>query len=92
MATERTNFYLQWKGTSACIDFRCECGIDGHIDSDFVYFVRCPACGALYRMPDTFYPEKVAEAPESVTRTFEVDVADLLLVQEIANARKRKEE
>jgi hypothetical protein len=45
--------YIQWKGTDACLDFHCECGNHGHIDADFVYGVRCSACGRTYTLPDT---------------------------------------
>lgn len=42
--------FLQWKGTDVCIDVRCTCGAEGHLDGDFAYFVECPACGAVYEM------------------------------------------
>lgn len=40
--------WLQWKGTRACADFHCACGAWGHFDRDFLYYVRCPMCGAAY--------------------------------------------
>lgn len=96
MTTERTNFYLQWKGTDACIDFQCECGADGHIDSDFVYYVRCPGCDTLYKMPDTFYPEKATPEEAAMIakvdghiHVFDVAPEDVIRVQEIAEERKR---
>lgn len=40
--------FVQWKGTDVCMDATCPvCGHDGHIDSDFAYFLKCGACGAL---------------------------------------------
>ncbi len=42
--------FIQWKGTSLCMDLHCPCGVDSHIDDDFVYFIRCPGCGAVYEM------------------------------------------
>jgi hypothetical protein len=94
-----TNFYLQWKGTSACIDFRCRCGLDGHIDGDFVYFVRCPACNTLYTMPDTFYPQEStaeeaarAEGTPGLTRVFEVDPEDFYRVQHAVEKRTQRQQ
>lgn len=42
--------YIQWKGTNVCIDMTCRCGAVGHFDGGFAYFMRCPACGTVYRM------------------------------------------
>lgn len=42
--------WVQWKGTSVCMDFHCECGELGHLDAEFAYAVKCGACGALYEM------------------------------------------
>lgn len=36
--------WIQWKGTSVCIDIHCECGCHSHIDADFMYYVSCPEC------------------------------------------------
>ena len=43
--------YLQWKGTNVCMDGICICGQQGHLHGDFVYFLRCPACGRVYLNP-----------------------------------------
>jgi hypothetical protein len=40
--------WIQWKGTDVCMDVHCECGQLTHIDRDFLYFVRCGACGKAY--------------------------------------------
>ena len=40
--------WVQWKGTDVCMDVHCECGHSSHVDGDFVYHVKCPACGAVY--------------------------------------------
>lgn len=48
------NVHIQWKGTDVCLDFRCVCGEDGHFDGYFAYAIRCPTCGRVYKMPDTF--------------------------------------
>lgn len=42
--------FIQWKGTNLCMDLHCPCGEHSHIDEDFVYAVRCPACGVVYEM------------------------------------------
>ncbi len=52
------NAFIQWKGTDVCGDYYCTCGASWHIDSDFVYFVRCPACKQGYQVgcKVTLYP------------------------------------
>ena len=40
--------WVQWKGTDVCLDVRCACGFLGHIDADFVYYVKCPRCQKTY--------------------------------------------
>ena len=40
--------WIQWKGTSVCMDVICVCGEMSHIDDDFVYHVKCPHCGRVY--------------------------------------------
>lgn len=40
--------WLQWKGTDACIDITCVCGANQHLDAEFLYTWRCPACKTLY--------------------------------------------
>ncbi len=42
--------FIQWKGTEACMDFRCPCGGGGHFDGGFAYFIRCPDCRKVYEM------------------------------------------
>lgn len=40
--------YIQWRGTDVCMDVHCKCGEISHIDSDFCYYVECPACHTIY--------------------------------------------
>lgn len=40
--------WIQWKGTDVCMDVHCVCGFHSHIDTDFCYWVKCPACEAVY--------------------------------------------
>lgn len=65
--------WIQWKGTDVCIDIHCECGSHLHYDGDFMYFVRCPKCKAvfecdghikLHRVPDDEVTSVIAESCE----------------------------
>ncbi len=47
---ERPHGWVQWKGTQACIDLLCACGVHGHLDEDFLYHVKCSVCGAVYAL------------------------------------------
>lgn len=40
--------WIQWKGTSVCMDIHCKCGRHGHMDADFFYHYACPTCGRRY--------------------------------------------
>ena len=40
--------WIQWKGTNVCMDVRCRCGAEGHIDNSFTYFYKCQSCGQLF--------------------------------------------
>ena len=40
--------WIQWKGTDVCMDLYCVCGVHGHLDSEFAYYVRCEGCGRAY--------------------------------------------
>lgn len=53
-----TNAFIQWKGTDVCMDFRCECGFDGHVDGFFAHAVECPQCKQRWEMPMMLYPRK----------------------------------
>lgn len=44
--------FIQWKGTSVCLDFHCyKCDTFSHLDADFAYYLECPICGQHYGMP-----------------------------------------
>jgi len=45
--------WIQWKGTSVCMDLFCECGHHGHVDADFFYFYKCSQCGKRYGVGQT---------------------------------------
>jgi hypothetical protein len=40
--------WIQWKGTSVCMDVHCICGTGWHVDAGFAYYVKCPYCGRVY--------------------------------------------
>ncbi len=42
--------WIQWKGTDVCADIHCACGAFGHIDGQFMYFVKCDKCGRIYEV------------------------------------------
>ena len=44
------SMFIQWKGADLCMDFYCPCGVSSHLDSDFAYFVGCPACERVYEL------------------------------------------
>ena len=50
--------FIQWKGTDACLDFRCECGWYGHWDGFFAYAIECGGCGKTWEMPSILIPRE----------------------------------
>ena len=40
--------WIQWKGTSVCMDIHCKCGEMTHLDGDFTYLIRCSNCKRVY--------------------------------------------
>lgn len=44
------SMFIQWKGTKVCMDFHCPCGVDGHVDDWFAYYIHCTGCGTVYEM------------------------------------------
>lgn len=58
--------WIQWKGTSVCIDVRCRCGTMGHYDGTFLYFYRCTACGVTFSVGQTvrLYPIAAAHVEQ----------------------------
>ena len=43
--------FIQWKGTTVCMDVHCECGHIGHICGvDFAYYWKCPECHTGYKV------------------------------------------
>lgn len=56
--------WIQWKGTSVCMDFRCQCGALGHVDGCFGYYVKCAACGQLYELSGHVEVNQIEKLPE----------------------------
>lgn len=50
-ASDAPSVFIQWKGTDVCLDFYCVCGMQSHLDSDFVYALKCSFCGRIFDMP-----------------------------------------
>ena len=44
----RPSGWIQWQGTTVCVDLNCTCGCSFHYDGDFMYYVKCPKCGQNY--------------------------------------------
>ena len=61
--------WIQWKGTDVCMDVYCQCGHHSHIDADFVYYVKCPSCGAVYMCNGHIELIKIDEEPERCVET-----------------------
>lgn len=57
--SEEGNVFIQWKGTDACFDLWCDCGVHLHMDGYFAYAVKCGNCGAIWQMPQKVKPVKV---------------------------------
>ncbi|AIY15816.1 hypothetical protein GUY44_07565 [Pimelobacter simplex] len=64
--------FIQWKGTTVCLDFYCACGAHGHYDGDFAYAVRCPTCDAIYELGTQVLARRV-EATTSTARLLTAD-------------------
>jgi hypothetical protein len=69
--------FIQWKGTSVCLDFYCPCGAHGHYDGDFAYNLRCPACGAVFELGTQVRAVRLADdaVDEALVRDLEVSPA-----------------
>lgn len=59
MTDDRPSAFLQWKGTNACLDFWCACGVQFHFDGYFGIQLTCGACGQAWELPHMLTPEAV---------------------------------
>lgn len=67
------SMFIQWKGTTVCLDFHCVCGAHGHLDDSFAYFVECPACGQQYEMGTQVIARKVESVDDGRAKILQVD-------------------
>jgi len=77
---EGTSARLQWKGTDIGMDFECKCGHGFHVDGEFVFYIKCPGCDALYAMSPQV---RVIEVPDEFAE--EVTNSGLLWVEDVEN-------
>ena len=40
--------WIQWQGTSVCMDVHCECGYHMHVDREFFFYYECAGCGQKF--------------------------------------------
>ena len=67
---EKAEGFLQWKGTTPCLDLRCLCGETTHIDADMgMYHLICGKCGQGYECGSIITMTPVATVPEDTDRT-----------------------
>ena len=69
------DMFIQWKGTSVCLDFTCPCGVGGHVDAWFAYHLRCTACGAVFQMGTQVIAKRLpdGQAPEGAVIDVQAD-------------------
>jgi len=61
--------WIQWKGTSVCMDVHCSCGYHGHLDADFTYFIKCPKCKQVFEVGENIVLYPVSEEELSFLRS-----------------------
>jgi hypothetical protein len=66
--------FIQWKGTEVCLDFYCPCGVQGHVDADFAYFLRCPACDTTYELGSQVIVKKFEGEPRM--KPIDIEISD----------------
>lgn len=61
--------FLQHKGSDLCMDIECpNCGVDEHVDSDFLYQWRCANCKVLYNVADFLILQKAVKGDNYFNR------------------------
>jgi hypothetical protein len=73
--------FLQWKGTDACLDFRCPCGARGHFDGDFAYYLRCPICERTWELQYNLRARLIEDS--SHVSVHDVDVEEGAVFREV---------
>lgn len=65
---------IQWKGTDACLDFYCECGMQGHLDGfAMTGVIECQRCGNKFQLRTTITPYESGHATTQVIQDDEPD-------------------
>ena len=62
--SDRPSAHIQWKGTTACLDLHCKCGLDLHFDGEFAYELTCGTCGRIWELPTHLDLKEVTEDAE----------------------------
>lgn len=62
------NGRLQWKGTDACLDFYCVCGVHLHFDAYFLYNVQCGHCQRYFHLNPNIEIIEIEETPQIFTQ------------------------
>ncbi len=71
----KSHAWIQWKGTDACMDIHCDCGWLGHVDTTFLYFIRCPKCKTIYSCNGHIELIKITEeVPDNVVDIIDEDI------------------
>lgn len=65
--------WVQWKGTSVCLDLHCKCGESSHFDGGFAYALRCPYCDQVYVMDGHVTAHPVDVSPYDVHNAFKTE-------------------
>lgn len=65
----RPHGWIQWKGTSFCMNFYCDCGAQMHFDETGVYYLRCPECNKTFEIDGhvKLHPVDPSDLSEGVT-------------------------
>lgn len=65
----RPHGWIQWKGTDVCMDIHCVCGESTHIDGEFMYYIKCGACGRVYECDGHIQLHLLDHEPENTKVT-----------------------
>ena len=70
----KPDVFIQWKGTTVCCDFHCECGVTAHLCGvEFMYRIRCHGCGVVWELPN---PLPLRKAKDQAQQECTIDAID----------------
>ena len=73
--SHQSHGWIQWKGTTACMDIHCNCGWQGHVDSSFLYYIKCPKCKSIYMLNGHIEFIKITDTvPDNIMEIFDGDI------------------